>query len=115
MRPAETTFRRLTIGDQGVLASMVDPDDEEAELVRLDQRSEALVRIGALVALDAPPTAYRDAVLTALNAGSTLDDLIGVLYAVAALVGSAKVASAAPKIAFAAGYDVDAALEARDG
>ncbi len=115
MRPAETTFRRLTIGDPGVLASMFDPDDDEASLVRLDQRSEALVRIGALVALDAPSTAYRDAVQTALNAGSTLDDLIGVLYAVAASVGSAKVASAAPKIALAAGYDVDAALETRDG
>ena len=41
----------------------------------------------------------------------TLDDLLAVLLAVAGEVGSARVVSAAPRIALAAGYDVEAALE----
>jgi hypothetical protein len=42
------------------------------------------------------------------------DDLVAVLVAVAGMVGSARVIAAAPRIALAAGYDVEAALEAND-
>ena len=67
--------------------------------------------MGALVAIDAPATAYRSAVESAQLAGARLEDLFAVLGAVAASVGSARVIAAAPKIALAAGYDVEAALE----
>jgi hypothetical protein len=49
-----------------------------------------------------------------MRAGATLDDLLAALIAVAGSVGSPRVVSAAPRIALAAGYDVDAALEATD-
>lgn len=114
MRSAETTLLRLTIGEPHLLAAMVNSGDDETGPIRLDERSEALVQIGALVALDAPATAYGNAVQSALEAGATLDDLVAVLYAVAVSVGSAKIVSAAPKIAITAGYDVEAALEARE-
>jgi hypothetical protein len=64
-----------------------------------------------LVALDAPPSSFRIAVDAAQMAGAQLDDLLAVLTAVAGPVGSARVISTAPRIALAAGYDVEAALE----
>jgi 4-carboxymuconolactone decarboxylase len=111
MPTAEETFRRLTIGDAALLSAITDLDSGDPALGRLDERSEALVRIGALVALDAPQSSYFAAVETAQRAGASLDDLLADLLAIAGLVGSARVVSAAPRIALAAGYDVDAALE----
>lgn len=111
VRSAEEVFRRLTIGDPGVVAAMAGHDGGELDAARLDLRTEALLRIGALIALDAPPSSYRTAVEAALMAGAQLDDLLAVLIAVAGPVGSARVISAAPRIALAAGYDVEAALE----
>jgi len=49
-----------------------------------------------------------------MRAGATLDDLLATLVAVAGSVGSPRVVSAAPRIALAAGYDIDAALEATE-
>jgi hypothetical protein len=49
-----------------------------------------------------------------MRAGATLDDLLATLATIAGSVGSPRVVSAAPRIALAAGYDVDAALEASD-
>jgi alkylhydroperoxidase/carboxymuconolactone decarboxylase family protein YurZ len=111
---AEETLRRLTIGEPGLLAAIADPDGPGVDLGRLDERTEALLRIAALIALDAPPSSYRTAAEDALRAGGRLEDLLAVLLAVAGPVGSARVISAAPRIALAAGYDVEAALEANE-
>jgi len=104
-------FRRLTLGDTALIAAMADPGGRAATVRHLDAWTEALVRIGVLVALDAPPSSFRTAVDAAQMAGARLDDLLGVLAAVAGPVGSARVISTAPRIALAAGYDVEAALE----
>lgn len=108
---AEDGFRRLSIGDQRLLASASHLDATPVDLPRLDARTEALLRIAALVALDAPPSSFRTEVDDALRAGARLADLLAVLVGVAGIVGSARVVSAAPRIALAAGYDVEAALE----
>jgi alkylhydroperoxidase/carboxymuconolactone decarboxylase family protein YurZ len=107
---AEEVFRRLTIGEAGLLAGL---DDEVPRrgVGRLDSRTEALVRIGALVAIDAPPASFRSAVEEAQRVGARQEDLLATLLAVAGIVGTARVVSAAPRIALAAGYDVEAALE----
>ena len=104
-------FRRLTLGDTALIAAMADPGVREPSVHHLDPWTEALVRIGVLVALDAPPSSFRSAVDAAQMAGAQLDDLLAVLTAVAGPVGSARVISTAPRIALAAGYDVEAALE----
>ena len=109
---AEDGFRRLVIGDQRLLASACALDGTPVDLPRLDARTEALLRIAALVALDAPPSSFRTEVDDALRAGARLSDLLAVLVGVAGIVGSARVVSAAPRISLAAGYDVEAALEA---
>ena len=111
--PAEETFRRLAIGDQALLARIADPSAAMEGDRALDDLTAALLRIGALVALDAPESSYRSAVDAAERAGARLDDLLAVLLAVAGSVGSARIVSAAPRLAMAAGYDVEADLERR--
>jgi 4-carboxymuconolactone decarboxylase len=111
MSSAEDAFRRLTIGDPGLIAALESSTGSPLDARPLDARTDALVRIGALVALDAAPSSYRTAVEAAERAGARLDDLLAVLMSVAQTVGSARIVSAAPKIALAAGYDVEAALE----
>ena len=64
------------------------------------------------LAIDAAPSSYQSVVETALAAGATVDEVVGTLIAVAPTIGLARVVSAAPELALALGYDVDAALEA---
>lgn len=110
MLSAEEAFRRLAIGDRATLAEVADPG-EHLGAFRLDERTEALIRVAALVPIDAPQSSYHAAVEAATRTGATLDDLLAALIAVAESVGSPRVVSAAPRIALAAGYDIDAALE----
>jgi alkylhydroperoxidase/carboxymuconolactone decarboxylase family protein YurZ len=60
-------------------------------------------------------SSYQSAVIDALAAGVTADEIVGALIAVAPLVGLALVTSAAPAIAAALGYDLDEAFERMDG
>jgi 4-carboxymuconolactone decarboxylase len=108
---AQEAFRRLTIGDPKFVASVMERGCAELDLHRLEPKTEALLRIGGLVAIDAQPSSYRPAIEEAQRAGATLEDMLAVLLAVADEVGSVRVVAAAPKIALAAGYDVEAALE----
>jgi alkylhydroperoxidase/carboxymuconolactone decarboxylase family protein YurZ len=80
-----------------------------AELQRrsgLDARSFALVKIAALMALDAPPASYLWQVGTALEAGVTPGDLIGVLRAIAPQIGGPKTVAAAPELMVALGLSL---------
>jgi hypothetical protein len=104
-------FRRLTIGDLEFVAAITAHGEPSKAVPRLDMRTEALLRIAALVAVDAPSSSYRAAVNAAEIAGARLEDIFAVLVAIADEVGSARVISAAPRVALAAGYDVEAELE----
>ena len=106
----EEAFRRLTIGGPEFLERAVAGPVPGPAWSCLDPRTRSLMRIAALIAVDAPPSSYRLPVSEAQLAGATLDDLLGVLLAVAETVGSARVIAAAPRLATAAGYDVEAAL-----
>jgi 4-carboxymuconolactone decarboxylase len=85
-----------------------------AALHGLDPRTASLARVAALVALRSPAGCYRRAVADALEAGATADDVVDTLCSVAPEVGMARVVSAAPGMALAVGYDIDAALETVD-
>jgi 4-carboxymuconolactone decarboxylase len=80
----------------------------------LDEKTAALACLGALVALRAPVTSCRRCVDRALAAGATVDDVVDTLKVVAPMVGLVNVVSAAPPLALALGYDIDAALETLD-
>ena len=69
----------------------------------LDPRAFSLVKIAALIALDAPPSSYLWQVANALGTGCTPEDLLGVLKAVAPQVGGPRVVAAAPEIMVALG------------
>jgi hypothetical protein len=69
----------------------------------LDEQSLMLVRIAALVAVDAPPVSYLMNLGAAGKVGLEADDLRGVLAAVAPIVGTARIAAATGNIARAFG------------
>ena len=94
-------------------------DMTAASLARssLAPRELMLVRIAALIAVDAPPASYLANAEAAEESGVTGDDLQAVMIAVAPVVGSPRVVSAGGKILRALGLAVavaDAEL-AEDG
>jgi hypothetical protein len=111
MASVEEAFRLLTIGDPEFIGSVGYRDGRSKPVAQVDPRTAALLRIAALVAVDAPASSYRSAVSAAHIAGARLEDLFAVLVAIRDDVGSARVMSAAPRIALAAGYDVESELE----
>jgi 4-carboxymuconolactone decarboxylase len=80
----------------------------------LDERTAAVARLAASVALRATPASYRRSVQHALAAGASVDEVVGTLEVVARTVGVARLVSAAPGLALAVGYDIDDALETLD-
>ena len=110
MVSAEEAFRRLAIGDPALLSAISEPGGELGQF-RLPEQTEALIRVAALVPIEAPQSSYQTAVGAAMRAGVTLDDLLATLIAVATSAGSPRVLAAAPRIALAAGYDTEAELE----
>ena len=81
------------------------------EASSLDARSLMLVRIAALVAVDAPPASYLLNLGVAGEAGVDGDDVRGVFAAVAPIVGTARIASAVGKVLRALGFAELAAEE----
>ena len=80
---------------------------ESIEVSSLDPSELMLVRIAALVAVDAPPVSYATNLEAIASVGIDAERVRGVLAAVAPIVGTARVASATGKIAEA----LDVALE----
>jgi hypothetical protein len=82
----------------------------------LDPREHMIARIAALVAQDAPPASYLMNAGTAADVGLNLQDAQGILIAVAPIVGTTRVVSAAQNIAQALGFAIavlEAAMEAQ--
>ncbi len=69
----------------------------------LDPRAYSLVKIAALVALDAPPASYLWQIANALDSGATPREILGVLRAIAPQVGGPRCIAAAPEIMVALG------------
>jgi alkylhydroperoxidase/carboxymuconolactone decarboxylase family protein YurZ len=80
----------------------------------LDDRSRALVGLGALLATGGGEGTYRRGVADALDAGVTQDEIVDTLIAVAPIVGLARLVPATIDLASALGYDIDRALEERE-
>jgi len=115
MTEYKETLRRLALNDESFVESELRMGCDTVEVSRLDPKTHALVRLGAALAIDAAPSSYQSAVEPALAAGASIDEVVGTLIAVAPTIGLARVVSAAPELALALGYDVEAALEKRDG
>ena len=77
----------------------------------LEARELMIARIAALVAVDAPPASYLANAGTAADVGVTLEDVQGILVAIAPIVGTARIVGAAGNIVRALGFAI-AVLEA---
>ena len=103
-------LRRLAVYDEALLEAIAVDGSAFATAV-LDERTAALVRVAATIAVDAAPSSFQHAVALALASGATSDEIVASLEAVTPVTGTARVVQCAPKVALALGYDVDAALE----
>jgi alkylhydroperoxidase/carboxymuconolactone decarboxylase family protein YurZ len=91
---------------------------ESIEASSLDPQTLMLVRIAALVAVDAPPASYLLNLKVAGELDVDAEQVRGVLIAIAPIVGTARVASATGKIVRAVGLGIEIAeleQEAREG
>jgi alkylhydroperoxidase/carboxymuconolactone decarboxylase family protein YurZ len=75
----------------------------------LDQDTLILVRIAALVAVDAPAVSYVLNLAAAADADMDPERVRGVLGAIASIVGTARVVSASTKIVEALGIELETA------
>src|SRR3954471_3565813 len=107
-------LRALALNDEGFVGSVLGMEQDTVQASRLDAKTHALVRLAALGAIDATASAYNCRAEAALAAGASFDEVVGILIAVAPEIGLGRAVSAAPELALALGYDVDAALEAAD-
>ena len=98
---------RISAGDMEMLEAAVGLREQNREGSKLDARTFALVKIAALVALDAPPASYAWQIGNAVAEGVTAEDIIGVLRAVAPQVGGPKIIAAGPEIMLALGLSLD--------
>jgi 4-carboxymuconolactone decarboxylase len=93
----------LSLGDLEVLGEALELREAAQESSGLDARTFSLVKIAALIALDAPPASYLWQVSNALDSGASPAEILGVLRAVAPQVGGPRVIGAAPEIMVALG------------
>jgi 4-carboxymuconolactone decarboxylase len=82
---------------------------ESLEASDLDAETAMLVRIAALVAMDAPPASYLMNLGAASEMGIDVDQVRGVLAAVAPIVGTARVAAATGNIVRALAVELEVA------
>ncbi len=69
-----------------------------------------LVRIAALVAVDAPPVSYSTNLEAAMEVGIDAEVLRGVLAAIAPIVGTARIASATTNLVEALAVELETAM-----
>ena len=107
----EDTLRRLALNDEQSVRSVLDPGPLSFATSRLDVKTYALTRLAAMLAVGAPTASCRWSAELAQDAGATEEEIVGVLWAIGPVVGLASVVAAAPSLALAIGYDVEAAFE----
>ena len=110
----EATLRKLAVRDDEYVEWVLSHDHANVDASALEPKTHALVRVGALIAIDAAPPSYMWTVESALRHGATVDEVVGTLIAVMPAIGSARVVAAAPKLGLAVGYDVAHGLEQVD-
>jgi 4-carboxymuconolactone decarboxylase len=96
----------LALGDPELLAEGLELRANWKDRSGLNSRTYALVKIAALIALDAPPASYLWQVKNAVDDGVSPSDILGVLIAIAPQVGGPKIVAAAPELMLALGLSL---------
>ena len=105
----QETLRRLAIFDEGFATAGFGPS--LAGPASLDGKTVGLLQVAVSVALGSSAVCLQWSTARALAAGATKDEIAEVLLAIAPVAGLGRVVSAAPKVATALEYDIEAALE----
>jgi alkylhydroperoxidase/carboxymuconolactone decarboxylase family protein YurZ len=92
--------------DTAVLDTLTDLTAVSIDHSSLPSREYMLVRLAALIAMDAPPASYLANADAAEKSGVTADDIQEVMIAIAPVVGAPRVVSAAGKILRAMGLAI---------
>ncbi len=95
--------------DTPVLDLLADMTTDSVEASNLDAETLLQVRIAALVAVDAPVASYLMNLKVANELDIGAEQVEGILAAVAPIVGTARVVSAAGKIMQAIGIEIEIA------
>lgn len=115
----EQVLRRLSDCDEQLLRTVLAPTPEfgTSELAAseppavcgeaLSRQLRGLVRVAALLVVDAPTATLRWAVELALSTGASTEAVVGVLITTAGQAGAAQVVSSAPRLALALGVDLE--------
>ena len=109
------TLAKLALSDPDLLLAGLEARAEWQAASGLDPRTYSLVKIAALIALDAPPASYLWQVANALGSGCTPEDLLGVLKAIAPQVGGPRTVAAAPELMVALGLALPAGVDGEEG
>jgi alkylhydroperoxidase/carboxymuconolactone decarboxylase family protein YurZ len=111
MRPSQSHESRCTVPeDQPVLNTLAEITAVSVARGTLDAREHMLARLAALVAIDAPAASYVLNFEPSAEVGLTVEDVQGLLIAIAPIVGTPRVVSAAGKITDALGFVIDIAI-----
>jgi alkylhydroperoxidase/carboxymuconolactone decarboxylase family protein YurZ len=102
------TLSGVATGDTEMLEKAIGLREQSRDASGLDGRTFALVKIAALIALDAPPPSYSWQIGNALEEGVTPEDIVAVLRAIAPQVGGPRVIAAAQQVMQALGLALDA-------
>ena len=95
--------------DTPVLDLLASMTADSLEASGLDDPSIMMVRLAALVAGGAPAASYALNLAAAGNVGLDVEDVRGVLTAIAPIVGTARVVAATGRIAVAIGVAIEVA------
>ncbi|CAM5516052.1 carboxymuconolactone decarboxylase [Streptomyces avidinii] len=95
-----------TRSDAPVLDTLAAMTIDSVEHCTMDEKTLITTRIAALVAMDAPAISYLAHISPAVKADFTVEQLQDVLVAIAPVVGTARVMSAAGHIAQAFGVAI---------
>jgi hypothetical protein len=98
-----------------VLDTIVDITTASIEHNSVSPRDFMLARLAALIAVDAPPASYLANASSVERAGLTATDIEGIMIAVAPVVGTPRVMSAAGHILRALGFAIAVADGEMDG
>lgn len=100
----EQRLQSLSNQDEDTIETLVAMQVNNVENSGLDPKTHSLCRLAALVSIDAPLASYSWQAKVAIASGVTVDDIVGVLIALAPTVGMARVVAAANKLAVL--YDI---------
>jgi len=105
----QETLRRLVLFDEGFVNAGFGLDRAEASA--LDAKTAALLQVAVSVAIGSSAVCLQWGAARALAVGATKDEITDVLLAIVPVAGLGRVVSAAPGVAAALEYDIEAALE----